>query len=39
MLILAKAVMAIMLGFCFSVFFGYFAIKLLKKMTTQIILF
>ncbi|MBR3898323.1 MAG: phospho-N-acetylmuramoyl-pentapeptide-transferase [Bacilli bacterium] len=31
MLILAKAVMAIMLGFCFSVFFGYFAIKLLKK--------
>lgn len=31
MLILAKAVMAIMLGFCCSVFFGYFAIKILKK--------
>ena len=31
MLILAKAVMAIMLGFSFSVLFGYFAIKLLKR--------
>lgn len=31
MLILAKAFMAIMLGFCSSVLFGYFAIKLLKK--------
>ena len=31
MLVLAKAVMAIMLGFSFSVVFGYFAIKWLKK--------
>ena len=31
MLILAKAVMAIMLGFSFSVVFGYFAIKLLNR--------
>lgn len=31
MLVLAKAVMAIMLGFSLSVVFGYFAIKLLKK--------
>ena len=31
MLILAKAVMAIMLGFSFSLVFGYFAVKLLKR--------
>lgn len=31
MLILAKAVMAIMLGFSFSLVFGYFAIKILNK--------
>ena len=31
MLILAKAVMAVMLGFLFSVIFGYFAIKVLNK--------
>ena len=31
MLILAKAVMAVMLGFSFSVVFGYLVIKLLKK--------
>lgn len=31
MLILAKAVMAVMLGFSFSVIFGYFAIKFLKR--------
>lgn len=31
MLILAKAVMAVMLGFSFSVVFGYFAIKYLKR--------
>jgi phospho-N-acetylmuramoyl-pentapeptide-transferase len=31
MLVLAKAVMAIMLGFSFSVVFGYFAVKWLKK--------
>lgn len=31
MLVLAKAVLSIMLGFSFSVVFGYFAIKWLKK--------
>ena len=31
MLVLAKAVLSIMLGFSFSVIFGYFAIKWLKK--------
>ena len=32
MLILAKAVMALMLGFSFSTFFGYFVLKILKKL-------
>ena len=31
MLILAKAAMAMMLGFVFTVIFGYFVIKWLKK--------
>ncbi len=31
MLVLAKVVMAIMIGFVFSVFFGYFVVKWLKK--------
>ena len=31
MLILAKAVMAVMLGFVFTVVFGYFVVKFLKK--------
>lgn len=35
MLVLAKAVMAIMLGFSCSVILGYFAIKILKKMQME----
>ncbi len=35
MLILAKAVMAVMLGFSFSVVFGYFVVKLFTKENIQ----
>lgn len=35
MLVLAKVVMAIMLGFVFSVIFGYFALKWIKKQNLK----